>query len=369
MNITHVCSYYYGSKVYQNLFQNLNDKGVKSEVFVPYRNKHFADMSEKAVERFVSCKCLNLFTRLFYSLKLLTICMEYLKRKIGKNSNLIHAHTLYSDGIPSYLCNMFNKKTFIITVRNTDVNLGFYFFFHFKWLARLALRRSNAILFISPSHKELFNSYFGNSYEQKTHVVPNGIDEIFLKNIKKNLKPKKRKNSNAIFVGQIDKNKNIKKAILAYSDVKRQEDWKFTVVGGCYEQFVNCFGELPTNIKNRTEFVGRVALDEILKHLEEANLFIMPSYRETFGLVYIEAISQCTPVVYTKGQGIDGYFKEGVIGYSCNPKSMISIKKAINKANIHFPEGLFFDKQNPAKEFDWEVISSRYVELYRSFLS
>ena len=55
----------------------------------------------------------------------------------------------------------------------------------------------------------------------------------------------------------------------------------------------------------------------------------MPSFHETFGLVYIEAMSQGLPIIYTKGEGIDGYFKEATVGYSVNPKDVKNIVKKI----------------------------------------
>ena len=54
----------------------------------------------------------------------------------------------------------------------------------------------------------------------------------------------------------------------------------------------------------------------------------MPSKTETFGLVYAEAMSQGLPVIYTRGQGFDGQFEEGEVGYSvdCKDKKEISMK-------------------------------------------
>ena len=45
-------------------------------------------------------------------------------------------------------------------------------------------------------------------------------------------------------------------------------------------------------------------------------IFILPSIHETFGLVYAEALSQGLPIIYTRGQGFDGHFEEGEVGYS-----------------------------------------------------
>ena len=47
----------------------------------------------------------------------------------------------------------------------------------------------------------------------------------------------------------------------------------------------------------------------------------MTSLGESFGLTYAEAMSQGVPVIYSKGQGFDGQFKEGVVGYHVDPLS------------------------------------------------
>ena len=52
--------------------------------------------------------------------------------------------------------------------------------------------------------------------------------------------------------------------------------------------------------KNLIEFIG------------ENDIFVMPSINETFGLVYAEAMSQGLPVIYTKGQGFDKQFNDGL---------------------------------------------------------
>jgi glycosyltransferase involved in cell wall biosynthesis len=56
--------------------------------------------------------------------------------------------------------------------------------------------------------------------------------------------------------------------------------------------------------------------EKLLNNYRNSDIFIMPSYNETFGLVYIEAMSQGLPIIYTQNEGVDGYFKEGSVGYS-----------------------------------------------------
>lgn len=52
----------------------------------------------------------------------------------------------------------------------------------------------------------------------------------------------------------------------------------------------------------------------------------MPSYHETFGLVYIEALTQHLAIVYTKGQGVDGMLDSSV-GEAVKASSKANIKR------------------------------------------
>ena len=50
-------------------------------------------------------------------------------------------------------------------------------------------------------------------------------------------------------------------------------------------------------------------------------MFLLPSLEETFGRVYVEAMTQGLPVIYTKNQGFDGNFEDGVVGYAIDSQN------------------------------------------------
>jgi glycosyltransferase involved in cell wall biosynthesis len=78
--------------------------------------------------------------------------------------------------------------------------------------------------------------------------------------------------------------------------------------------------------------------DELLELIDiyRANdIFVMPSFTESFGLVYAEAISQGLPVVYSIGQGFDRQFPEGEVGYHADPNSAQSVADAILTYFLH----------------------------------
>ncbi len=92
----------------------------------------------------------------------------------------------------------------------------------------------------------------------------------------------------------------------------------------------------------------------------------MPSIHETFGLVYIEALTQHLAVVYTRNQGIDGLLDERV-GEKVNALSESSIRKGIEKI-LKDRERYKALEVVDFKEFDWSRIAARYLDLYRDCL-
>lgn len=365
MHILHFCSYYVGSKVYFELFSSLSKKN-KQQVYVPVRSKKHCSTKQAAGVNFYFIKNLTIFTRLFFCFKLLVIILPALKRYRQNNEiDVIHAHTLYADGIPAFILSKIMKKRLVIAIRNTDVNLGFKFYRHYKWLAKKALSYSSKIICISPAHKVMFQAYFGHDYDSKLVIIPNGIDNFYIENVKQ-VKVRKSDKRIALHVAAIDKNKNLKQTIFAFfSGLKECKGAEFRVAGGTYKDYQKVFGDLPEDLKDKVFFLGKLNKDQLIEQMSQASVFVMVSHLETFGLVYIEAISQCLPIVFTHGQGVDGYFENGEYGFRAEAYSVESISIAISSTLTKFPDGLGPFIENPAKSFSWRDIAQKYCsEIY-----
>lgn len=164
-------------------------------------------------------------------------------------------------------------------------------------------------------------------------------------------------------MGDISKRKNIQKTVKAI-DLLTQKGYKITldVVGKVKDQ------KLFNKIKDLeyVNYLGYKSKEELLNIYRDNDIFILPSITETFGLVYGEAMSQGLPIIYTRGQGFDGQFKEGQVGYAVNSTDPNDIaEKIINLTND------YKERYNRCilnvKKFDWNKIGKEYNDLYRRY--
>ena len=112
---------------------------------------------------------------------------------------------------------------------------------------------------------------------------------------------------------------------------------------------------------------GRVLNSILPSILPNYDLFILTSYPETFGRVYLEAMACGLPVMATKNTGIDGIITDGIEGFLVQPtqESITEyIMKIVNNPPILTKMGIMAHKT--VKNYTWERISNKYYEIYFS---
>ena len=366
MNLLHICCNYIGTKLYRNLIHSLSNNGVTNTVYVP---TYLHERLEQCFEgELIVDNCFNKWDRLIYSYKQSKI-FKSLDNKVNiRNFDLIHAHTTFTDGnIALNLKKKYNIP-YVVTVRNTDMNVFFKYMFHLRKKGNEILDAAEAIFFLSGSYRDkLINLYIEQNrkdrIKRKSFVIPNGIDDFWHNNCYKKIKTLDKKELKLLFVGRIDSNKNIS-AIQEAMEYLCQMGVSstLTVVGPiCDEK------EFKKLSKKPFKYIPPVNFEELLSIYREHDIFVMTSFTETFGLVYAEAMSQGLPVVYTKGEGFDGQFKDGYLGFSVLPKDYPGIAQAIIKITKNYSE-MSRNATLGVKSFLWSDISSKYFTIYKQSL-
>lgn len=367
MNILHICNDYSGSRVHQNLYLALDNLNIKQVVFCPIRYSTVPLKNEALYQnsKIVFSKKTSKSHRVLFKSKIKFLYKDILNKIDPSKITLSHATTLFSDGaIALQLYKDFNIP-YVVAVRGTDVNLFIKYRLDLHALGKEIIANAKRVVFISDSLSQNFNnSSFAKNIKSHMNsnqiIIPNGIDTFWLKN----LNPKSTKNSakRFLYIGKFVYNKNTLRLIQAFLNLnKKYDDIVLTLVGkgGKEEEKIRTLSEkYPKKIKLLGPIYDK---KELLKVYRENDILTMPSISETFGLVYIEALIQGLPVLYAKGQGIDGTFKHN-IGTAVDPKSTESIRKGM--------EDLMQNYDNKQIEkidftpFNWDNIAKKYARIY-----
>lgn len=363
MKVLHINSYYSGSKFYKNLYDQQVNTGLDISVFVPTPSsvENICDFGEYTTISVNHSR----YDRFIFHLKHTKILKDITKRYDIEKYTFIHAHSLFSNG---YVAMKLNKKygiPYIVAVRNTDVNTFFKRMLHLRRIGIEILKNANGIIFLSKSYRnEVIEKYIPKEMKEsminKTSIIPNGIDDFWIANkIRKTNEPDTN-NLKLLYVGVVNKNKNILTTIKAIEHLRKQGmKARLTVVGriddySIYDQFKNL---------DYVDYVEPKPRNELIEIYRKNDIFVMPSYHESFGLVYAEAMSQGLPVIYTRGQGFDGQFADGKVGYSVDCFNSDDISKKLLQIINNYSE-ISYNCHKNSNEFNWKNINQEYCVKY-----
>lgn len=120
--------------------------------------------------------------------------------------------------------------------------------------------------------------------------------------------------------------------------------------------------------RSYVKYLGEVDKAHLIEVYRKNDIFIMPSKTETFGLVYVEAMSQGLPIVYSKYQGFDKQFDEGTVGYHVECMNVNELSAVIIKIVNEYNDISSRCIQNVYK-FSWNNISENYIRIYKNILN
>lgn len=386
MKVLHITNDYSGSIVYKNLVRELDNLGIQQIVYNPVREESRVGKNEVAFKtegsKIIYSAILNYTTdRALYPLKTRKIFRDIQRQVDLKQIDFIHAHTWYTDGGVAYKLSKKYTIPYIVTIRDTDLNLFQKRLKYVQPFGRKILKGAQNVILISASYE---NKVLGQSSLQvikleiinKLKIIPNGVDPYWIGN-KGVPKTFTKENLHLLYVGTFVARKNVPLIVETAKELNIEYNVILTLVGGGGRRTANNKGDGDTlsaidraqKEGLKIDFLGAVKEKNKLKEIyNEADIFVMPSKSETFGLVYIEAMSQGTPVVYTKNQGIDGFYKEGYIGYPVDRHTTEEMKNKIKLILLNY-ENMSVNCIEEVINYNWKDISMKYISIYNKSIN
>lgn len=276
-------------------------------------------------------------------------------------------HTYHSLGAVKY-----NSVSTIPLIANTRLGIE-----------KACLETAERIVATSPQEKEHMRSLV--SKKGNIEIIPCGTDiERFGSVSRAEARAQLGMSEDSLvvlYVGRFDRRKGIETLVRAMSrsTLRGEANLKLIIAGGSrpgksdglerdrIEEIVDEVG-----IRDLTEFPGRVSHQELPNYYAAANLCVVPSHYEPFGLVAIEAMASGTPVVASDVGGLQFTVVSEKTGLLCPPQDDAAFAVAIDRI-LSQPswqvELATAARTRVESLFSWHGVAAQLSELYDEVLS
>ncbi len=274
------------------------------------------------------------------------------------NIDLIHSHVSYPAGVAGYFYSKIRKIPLIITEHYGGFTGLFRTWFH-KKLALMALRNADSVTTVSRASKEIISRYIDN----EIMIIPNMIDVS-----KFSIEKTKGDVIHAGFMGGLNTNVKGLDILLQAAGKLKKEQILFHIAGGgdlleFYKQYA---AEL--SLADKCVFYGPLKPEQTPSFYNRLDIFILPSRRESFGVVLLEALASGVPVIAARCGGPQEIVTNdvGILIEKENPGALAEgILKIIGERNSYAPERL---RQEVDQRFGVDRIRKKMQVLYKQVM-
>ena len=282
----------------------------------------------------------------------------------------IHAATLYTEGGTALRLKKKYGIPYFVSMRGSDSVFYAKKMPHLWRMGIKVIKNANRLACVTPCIKEkMMLAWQHRGVKEiisKADVVNNGIDNIWLDNLF--VSPKPLNNPfHILYIGRFDSNKNVYRLIKAVSLLRKTTDARLTIVGGIGgndEEHEIVMKEVETH-QDYIVYLGAIYdKEKLMRVVRQCDIFAMASHSETFGLVYVECLTQGLPILYSKGTGFDGMYLDGHVGYAVDSYSVEDIARGIKRIIDNYHTLRINISSLDFKRYSWDYTSTKYLEYY-----
>jgi glycosyltransferase involved in cell wall biosynthesis len=271
--------------------------------------------------------------------------------------DLIHAQYVFPDGCMAYLLKKRYNIPYVITTH------GELFYFKHFLARKIGLKVLKNASYVIPINYSSYQ-YFTRAGVKPIKYLPLGFNKTFLLEPK----PVSEGTVHIVTVAELIRLKNIDKVIYALKKISPGKNFTYTIIGKGPEKNRLTALVQKLGLSGMVSFVDYIPHDRIASELHRYDIFIMPSYLETFGRVYFEAMAMGIPIICAKNTGIFGFFKEGEQGLSVNHKNTDDIAKKLEFLISNPAERAKIGKAGKqlVENYTWETIIEEIHRIYHT---
>jgi len=226
-----------------------------------------------------------------------------------------------------------------------------------------------ALKSVSCFHATASNEYEDirrHNFTQPVAIIPNGIDIPELLDYETN------NERTLLFLSRIHPKKGIDNLLNAWKIVQSKfPEWELKIVGPDNFGHLDEMKKLSAKLKlSRVEFTGALFGQEKQMAYQGADVFVLPTYSENFGLAVAEALAAGTPAIVTKGAPWEGLSIHGAgqwIDIGVDPL-VASLEDMMSRSREELTQMGVNGREWMKRDFSWDKIGAQMVETYQWML-
>ena len=280
-----------------------------------------------------------------------------------KPFDLVHAHMLPRDGHAGLIVARALGIPFALTVHGTDI---FHYFIpgQTPWPRNVRIaREAYALMAVSTLLMSRVAPYRGG--EKLSRVVPNGVD-LSLAPDEAHSVPRA-----VISVGTLKARKCMDRTLEAFAQLAGDfPDATLTIVGMGEMEGALRARIAQLGLERRVTLTGGLPHEEVVARMAQSDLFVLPSWGEGYGIVYIEAMAAGCIAVGARGEGIEDTIRDGENGFLV-PAGDVDETERVMRAVFAHPQdyaALRERGRQDARALTWACNARLTEDVYRQAL-
>lgn len=180
-----------------------------------------------------------------------------------------------------------------------------------------------------------------------------------------------RQSCSVIQVGSLITQKHFDVTIRAVAQLRKKYlEAALTIIGQGPEQEKLKALCRELGISDSVRFTGQLPNEEVLAEMAKAQFFCMPSVREGFGIVYLEAMASGCVTIGTEGEGIADVIHSGENGFLVSPNDPDAIIRVVESC-LQTPENtaaIAERGRHDALALTWDANVRQYLDLFTTLI-
>jgi glycosyltransferase involved in cell wall biosynthesis len=281
--------------------------------------------------------------------------------------DLVHAHVALPAGLAAAFIKRMYGIPFVLTEHTNPFSLLMRNAFA-RLATRTAMRAANRVVAVSTSLRRDILAY--PKLQRSIDVIPNVVDVDAFAPTAGEVRSISQGSNNLLFVGEMEtRNKGVEYLLEALSLLRNNGlDITLDLVGGGQHLAEYRSQALRLGLGDTIRFHGLVPHDRVKTYFHNADLFVLPSIQETFGVVLVEALSAGLPIVATRSGGPEDVVTTdvGVLVEPGNPTALANAIEDVLSRPDDFPAERM--REVARSRYSPPVIAGRLAALYDQVL-